>query len=351
MPSPSASEPKTVSVILPTLQEEKTIHTALEALHRQTVLPLEVIVVDNGSTDKTKEIVEQFIQTTPAPKTLLLIETRRGPSAARNMGIRQARGEILAFLDADSVPRGDWIERIVALLTPPLAGVGGPCVGFLPGRFMERYFTAVQKVNYTARGLSQEEDLRMNFLPGGNCAFRKDTLLEAGGFDASLSISEDMELCQRLLALGKRLYFDPLLTVDHASNRSIASRLNRNFLAGTVQAKVLKHHFPKGVTFYFGGSTKPRRCFRNAPFAAAVDLFSVTKVLLFLSLMEKGIPVLWLFIWVVLVGWRIDSVYRKAGMRYSFLEIFSVLTFWFVERIFLDFGRWVGSLRTRTFYL
>ena len=351
MPSPAVPESQTVSVIIPTLNEEKTIGSALEALRRQAVLPLQVIVVDNGSTDKTKEGVEQFIQTAPEPRILFLVEAKRGPSAARNTGIRQAKGDILAFLDADSVPREDWVEKIVALLKPPLSGIGGPCMGFLPGHLMERYFTAVQKGTYTAKRLSQEQDLRMNFLPGGNCAFRKEALLEAGGFDESLQISEDMELCQRLLTFGRQLYFDPVLTVDHASNRSIFSRLKRNCLAGMVQAKVLQDHFPKGITLTSGGLMKPRRFFQNASFAAVLDLFSMTKVLLFLCLIEKGIPFLSFLILAALVAWRIDSTYRKARMTHTFPELLFVLTFWCVERICLDLGRWSGSFRYRTFYL
>ena len=338
-----------ISVIIPAYNEEQALPLVLQELPKERVL--EVIVVDNGSRDATKEVVKQFIETTPALRTILIEEERKGPSAARNRGIGQAKGEILAFLDADSVPREDWAVSVIALLTPSLAGVGGPCVGFLPGRFMERYFTAIQKVHFTARELSQEEDLRMNFLPGGNCAFRKEALSEVGGFDEALQISEDMELCQRLLALGKRLYFDPLLTVDHASNRSVSSRLKRNYLAGMVQAKVLKHHFPKGITFYFGGSARPRRFFEHLPFAVAIDLFSVTKIFFLLMLLEKGVPILGIAIWAGLVGRRIDVVYRKAKMSYSFLEFFSVLTFWFVERVFLDFGRWSGSLRHRSLYL
>ena len=340
----------TVSVVIPTFNEEKTIRSALEALSRQTVLPVEVIVVDNGSADGTKGVVEKFIQTTPSPKTLLLAETKRGPSAARNRGIRGANGDIVAFLDADSIPKGEWVERLARVLQPPLSGVGGPCLGFLPGHFMERYFTAVQKVHYSVRELSQEEDLRMGFLLGGNSAFRKEALLEAGGFDETLQISEDMELCQRLLAVGKRLYFDTTLAVDHASNRSTWSRLKRNYLAGMVQAKVLKHHFPRGITFYFG-LTKPRRFFRQAPFAAILELFSVAKVSLFLLLTEREMSILLFSLWVALVGWRIHTVYRKANMRYSFLEFISVLTFWFVERLCLDLGRWRGSLRYGVFYV
>ena len=353
MPNPAALKPKTVSVIIPTLNEEKTIGLALEALSRQTIPPLELIVVDNGSQDETKGVVESFIERTPILNAILLIEPKKGPSAARNTGIRKARGEILAFLDADAVPNDDWIECLLTLFDPSFSGVGGPCLGFLPGHFMERYFTAVQKSNYRAHELSQEMDLRMNFLLGGNCAFRREALLEMGGFDETLTTSEDMELCQRLLSRRKRLYFDPSLAIRHASDLSILARLKRNFQAGVVQVKVLKHHFPKGVTLCGGGFFRSLKYATGAPFSAMMDPFSITKVLFFLFLAGLFSPYVSIPLWgglIGLVAWRIHAVYRKAEMSYSLLEFLLVFIFWFLERICLDLGRLSGSLRYGVLY-
>ena len=93
-----------VSVIIPAYNEEKVIQYCLESLKNQTFKDLEVIVIDDGSTDKTKELIE---------RAKLLTQNHKGPGEARNFGAKQAKGEILVFVDADMTFDRDFIKELV----------------------------------------------------------------------------------------------------------------------------------------------------------------------------------------------------------------------------------------------
>ena len=101
-----------ISVVIPMFNASRTISTCLEALFHQEVLPFEVIVVDNNSTDDSREIVQNSRQSLKPLNIILCEETKKGPSAARNKGASLACGEIIAFTDSDCVPDQCWIKGI-----------------------------------------------------------------------------------------------------------------------------------------------------------------------------------------------------------------------------------------------
>lgn len=95
-----------VSIVIPAYNSEATLPQCLEALEQQTYPPLEIIVVDDGSTDKTVELAQ--------PKAVVLHNTNnKGAGGARNTGAAAARGDIIAFTDSDCVPPSQWLEKIV----------------------------------------------------------------------------------------------------------------------------------------------------------------------------------------------------------------------------------------------
>ena len=124
-----------VSVVVPVFNGASTIGDMLQALVHQSGKPasLEIIVVDNGSTDETRAIVERFGVT-------LLAEPKRGPGAARNCGLRHAGGDLIAHLDADTLPTRNWLREIVApFVDPDVLLVGGQTRAFRPETPSERY--------------------------------------------------------------------------------------------------------------------------------------------------------------------------------------------------------------------
>jgi glycosyltransferase involved in cell wall biosynthesis len=103
-----------ISVIIPTYNEEKHIAACLDSLlSQETSFPIEIIIVDNGSKDKTTKIVEEYVKRFSNKIKLIKLGKNIGPGGARNLGAKNARGEILVFIDADMVLDKKYIEKIV----------------------------------------------------------------------------------------------------------------------------------------------------------------------------------------------------------------------------------------------
>jgi glycosyltransferase involved in cell wall biosynthesis len=184
-----------VSVVVPVLDGADTIGAMLSALMDQSGAPqgIEYIVVDNGSTDATCAIVASF------PKVTLLHEARRGPAAARNCGLRAARGEIVVHLDADTLPTRRWLGAIVAPFKDPNVAIAvGQTLVFRPSTPVERYIAAAGLYE-SERAISRPP---FPFAPSLNMAVRRTLALEAGGWCEDLMTAEDVDFSQRVLALA-----------------------------------------------------------------------------------------------------------------------------------------------------
>lgn len=188
-----------VSVVVPVLNGADLVACCLEALRRLDYPDdrHEVIVVDNGSTDGTWEILCRY-------PVRALCETRRGPSYARNHGIEAARGEIVAFMDADCVPTRGWLRELVAGFRDPEVGaVAGEILPFPPETPAERYAARI-------RHLSPERYLRRAIFPfavTANLAFRREVFDRIGVLDVeSPRGGESTDLCTRFFrGTGQRL--------------------------------------------------------------------------------------------------------------------------------------------------
>lgn len=190
-----------VSVIVPTYHEESGIEAFLRQFGRQT-LPrseFEIIVVDGGSEDRTREIASLHADR-------VLVQTSRGIGGARNDGVAIARGGIVATTDADCRVPDDWLERIAAHFDDPtVVAVCGPDGPLEPSWKARAIFLFVRSVIRLAA-------LAGVYGTGGtNSAFRKDAFLAVGGY-RPLPHSDDIDLGVRMRACG-RIVYDPRLYV------------------------------------------------------------------------------------------------------------------------------------------
>jgi len=190
-----------VSVIVPTYEEAARIDGFLRQFADQT-LPrdaFELIVVDGGSSDRTREIAAGLADQ-------VIVQTSRGIGGARNDGVAVARAPIVATTDADCIVPPDWLERIVGHFgAPDVVAVCGPD-GPLERGWKPRL------VFFVVRSLIRLAALAGIFGTGGtNSAFRKATFLEVGGY-RPLPHSDDVDLGVRLATKGKIVY-DPALYV------------------------------------------------------------------------------------------------------------------------------------------
>ena len=217
-----------VSVIVPVYNDAARLGRCLAALRVQTwpAERLEVIVVDNGSTDDVGSALAEL------PRAVLLHEPTPGSYAARNTGVEAARGNILAFTDSDCLPALDWIERGVAHLE------ASPTVGMVGGRIDLRFAdparpTAVELFDLIY-GFPQERFVRRDgFSVTANLLTRRDVITRAGPFDASLRSGGDREWGARAVAAGFGVIYAEDVVVGHPARRRLAELTTRSVrLAG-----------------------------------------------------------------------------------------------------------------------
>lgn len=220
-----------VSIVVPAYNAEKTIARCLQACLAQTHAELEVLVVDDGSTDGTAGIVRSFpVHYVP--------QQNRGPAAARNLGARGASGDILAFTDADCVPRPDWIERLLGGFKDRIVAVGGTYGIVNPEHVLARVVHAEILARHERFGDT------VDFLGSFNVAYRKIPFLSVGGFDESFraASAEDNDLAYRMSDYGGELAFIPNAIVDHHHPEKLLPYLRTQMRHGYWRVKLyLKH--------------------------------------------------------------------------------------------------------------
>lgn len=194
-----------VSFIIPAYNAQKTLKTCLESI---TALDFpadqfEILLVDNNSTDKTKAICSQF------PRVSYLQETRQGRSFARNTGAAHARGEFLAFVDADVYLERDWLTSALSSFWQESIGAGQGAI--IPSNVdgdtvLNRYRLRLQDEStlgtFNLLTMQVDESPMVN---SAACIYRRSTFVKMGGFDENLIRHEDIDLSKRTFFQGHDL--------------------------------------------------------------------------------------------------------------------------------------------------
>lgn len=242
-----------VSVIIPTLNEEKTIKDCLNDLLNQKQKPFEIIVVDNGSTDKTQNIVNSLknkFKNKSMPLKLFYYP-KGNQKDAREFGIRKAKGTIIGSLDADACPDSDWISKIKEhLKDKKIVGIGGKSRFRNKGLILNFFYT----LTYYLRLV-----FNLYCLGGGNSAFRKSIFVSVKGYrgldklrkeKGIIYVKDDYFLSKNLERKGK-LKFCPDLTVsllyrvrrdkNYKKSSSILDVLKRSTLEIIYDYRITRH--------------------------------------------------------------------------------------------------------------
>jgi GT2 family glycosyltransferase len=223
-----------ISVVVCTYNGAATIAECLEGCRALDYPNFEVLVINDGSTDRTAEIAADF--------DVRVISTQnRGLAAARNVGLGHASGEIVAYLDDDASPDPDWLRYLAAgFMTTPHAAIGGPnvppadsfladCIGKAPGGPIHVLVS----------------DREAEHIPGCNMAFRREVLDELGGFDARFRIAgDDVDICWQLQTAGWTIGFAPAAMVWHRRRRSIRAYARQQREYGKAEA-LLERKWPE----------------------------------------------------------------------------------------------------------
>ena len=180
---------KLISAIIPAYNEEDTIKSCLETLKRQSYSSIEIIVVDDGSSDSTRKIVKDF------PNIKLLTQGHKGPGQARNFGSANAKGEILVFVDADMT----FDENFIKDLVKPI--IDGKTIGTFSKNEMvknkDSIWSACWNIN---KNLPKDRMIAKNY-PNEAPVFRailKSEFEKVGGFDESGQYTDDWSLSKKL---------------------------------------------------------------------------------------------------------------------------------------------------------
>jgi cellulose synthase/poly-beta-1,6-N-acetylglucosamine synthase-like glycosyltransferase len=276
-----------ISIIIPAFNAEKQMARCLDGLRAQQNgrNECEIIVVDDGSTDATREIAQEH-------GARVLQQTNRGAAAARNLGAQNARGDIVLFLDGDCEPDPNWVASMLAPFAEPIVvGAGGMKQtrqsGLLP-RFIQAEF------DYRYDQVRSHRYI--DFIDSGTAAYRRDIFLKNHGFDTTLMDAEDVELSFRLAEQGHKMAFAPEAIVYHDHPRSVWEYARRKFMYAYWRAFVYKR-FPKKIAS--DSRTPQTQKIQSAlalmvlpAFLAAMfwDKFSIVAVLLALMLFATTLP-------------------------------------------------------------
>ena len=218
LPPPLHAYPK-VSVIVCVYNGQRTIDDCLASLEKLKYPNYEVVVVNDGSTDATRQIAESY------DSIHLINQENQGLSAARNVGIRAASGEIIAFTDADCVADEDWLTHLVARFhTSEFAAVGGPNLSPPDDSFV----ASCVAVSPGAPAHVLLDDEVAEHIPGCNMAFRRDALAAIHGFDPIFrAAGDDVDLCWRLQNKGYTIGFSPAAVVWHYRRNTVRDYLKQ----------------------------------------------------------------------------------------------------------------------------
>ena len=195
---------------------------------------LEIIVVDDGSTDDTDAILARH------PRARLVTIDHAGLSVARNEGYRVASGELVAYLDSDAYPSAEWPYYLaLGMDGPTVGGVGGPNVP--PISDPVGAHQVAQAPGGPVHVLLSDD--RAEHIPGCNMAFWKQVLVEVGGFDpVYMAAGDDVDFCWRVLDRGWELGFHPAALVWHHRRPGLKAYLRQQRGYGKAEALVEARH-------------------------------------------------------------------------------------------------------------
>ena len=210
---------KFISVVIPNYNAGSTIGKCLEAVLSSKYSSFEIIVVDDGSSDNSPDIINSF------PCRLLRLHEHAGASRARNTGARGSAGEIIFFIDADCIVAEDTLSLVQEAMSAREAQVIGGSYTPLP--YDDNFFSIFQSVFINYSELKRKEP---DYIATHSMAIEKKIFEESGGFpEQFLPIIEDVEFSHRLRRTGHKLQMAPQILVRHIFNFTLRKSLRNAF--------------------------------------------------------------------------------------------------------------------------
>lgn len=223
-----------VSIVVCTYNGAATLRECLNSLVRLNYPNYEVIVVDDGSSDATPQITDEF------PTVRTIRQQNRGLSVARNVGAAAATGDVVAYTDSDCVADPDWLDYLLdAMQRQQVEAIGGPNLPPPTDAWI------AQCVAASPGGPSHVmlDDQLAEHIPGCNMAFRRDLLLKIGGFDPQFrQAGDDVDICWRWIDEGYRIGYAASAVVWHHRRNTVRAFMNQQRGYGRSEAMLLFKH-------------------------------------------------------------------------------------------------------------
>lgn len=225
----------TVSIVVPTYNRSYFIEKAFSSLVDQAYPKdrFEIIVVDDGSRDRTDEILERFRKSYPSFR--YFSQPNKGPAAARNLGIRYAKGDIILFMDDDCLADENWVtELVLGYGDERVGGVAGKIKYVPPDNNIANQFAA----RSDGAGQAFCANGEINFFVTANASFRRDVINQVGGFDETFphAAHEDVDLSHRIKQAGWKLVYSDDAVVHHYHYHNLKGDLKKWYQVGNAEA-------------------------------------------------------------------------------------------------------------------
>ena len=322
-----------ISVVIAAYNAADTIGRAMASVAAQTVKPLEVIVIDDGSTDATSEVASGMQNTMNGIELRLFTQQNAGAGAARNRGLAEAKGTLVAFLGADDAWLAEKVERCMAKLDESNDVL-------IAHDFIRVEADGIELMVNCAKRFQDADDpfsglYRHDFIGTSTVVARRNALLAVGGFDESVQPAQDFDLWLRVLAQPGATFtiFGETLSHHHVSARSTTT-FSRGRLAcmltiaerhaGDLAGRNVLNLWFRVLTVHFDAYSA--FCASARPIAAVTTIFSLPWRL-GLSTIKAPIPARpapgWLmaFFWLWVIVGSGGYIYRFQDMGLAALEM------------------------------
>jgi len=233
-----------ISIYIPAYNSEKTLDKCIQSLKEQSLKADEIIVINDGSTDKTATIAKEH------KIKVINHKINKGISAARNTALRSCKNKFVAGIDGDAIADKQWLKILANTIKKEKASIVG-------GKILEKKQNLADKwrISHMKQDWGNKKVINPRYIAGNNFICNKKNLLDLNGYNDTFKTNyEDVDICQRLKENNKNIIYEPEAVVKHEPEENIKSVLDRHWrhmlndyrLPNTLLNKFLK----LGINFY-----------------------------------------------------------------------------------------------------
>jgi O-antigen biosynthesis protein len=334
-----------ISVAVPIRNAVRTLPYCLEALARLDPMPREILLINNGSTDGSHELLRAFARA-QGDRVRVVEEPRRGISRARNAGIRAATGQVIAWTDADCAPSSAWLHHLVQPFSDPtIGGVAGRVLAAPASTLVERFCGLY---TFQTPGVPARQSCwtpRTGGYAGANFAVRRVLAEDLGGYDEQIvNWGEDYDFCARLYARGASITYTPDAQVFHYHRATLLGMMRQAFGQGRSHSYLLARHVTHGLLLEL-----PRFSihWQGCPVRAWIDLASADKKMAASLLLGAVYPPA-LFLVPAYAAWLAIHTGQRARRdwdRLSLAAAIGLAGLLVLKSAAMTAGRWWGSVK------